>query len=139
MLPPGEKAQRGEPRDLAAVFISRWSLPAIVLCVVAMIYSASGDNISGDAIGIVSALITSTVMGLMGVLRDMRPDKEEPMTLVAQELIAGLQRSEERSSAISDALIEHIRRPQTTVLAVDDNSISMVDGDSKTTISTAGE
>ena len=58
---------------------------------------------------------------------------------MAQELIAGLQRSEERSSAISDALIEHIRRPQTTVLAVDDNSISMVDGDSKTTISTAGE
>ena len=132
-------APTGDPRDMAAVFISRWSLPAIVLCVGAMIYSASGDNISGDAIGIVSALITSTVMGLMGVLRNMRPEREEPMTIVAQELITGLQRSEARTAALTEALIAHIRRPHSTLLNLDDNSISMVDGDTRAVVGKPSE
>ena len=125
---------RADLKDQAAVFIARWSLPSLVIMVGAMIYSASGDHISGDAIGIVSALITSVCMGLISVLSNMKSEKDDPMHDVAKSLIAGLERSEERSAAISDALIQHIQRSKSTELCIDDKTITIDDGETKASV-----
>lgn len=138
-------------KDQASVFIAKWSLPAIVTMVVIMVYSAM--YIDGDAIGIVSAMITAVVGGLIVVLQSMTgADREDPMTTIARELIENLKKQEERSSLVSQQLIEnlkkseernscvsqelitHMQRPRSTELSVDDKSVSIVDGNTKAVV-----
>ena len=135
-------------KDEANVFIARWSLPAIVVMVGIMVYSAM--YIDGDAIGIVSAMITAVVGGLIVVLQAMTgADKDDPMTIISRELIENLKKSEERNSDlfqhlietlrasdernanVSRELIDHIKRSSTTKLDMDDKSISVIDGNTE--------
>jgi hypothetical protein len=135
-------------KDEASVFIARWSLPAIVTMVGIMVYSAM--YIDGDAIGIVSAMITAVVGGLIVVLQAMTgADKDDPITVLSRELVDNLKKSEERNAILSQQLLEnlkvaeernskisyqlitHIQRPTSTELNMDDKSISVVDGKTK--------
>jgi len=141
-------------KDQASVFIAKWSLPAIVVMVGIMVYSAM--YIDGDAIGIVSAMITAVVGGLIIVLQKMTgADTEDPMSVIARELISNLEhveernslvsqqlienlkKSEERSSLVSQELITYIQRPKSTELSVDDKSVSVIDGNTKAVVKDA--
>ena len=146
-----KKVQDDNIKDQAVVFIARWSLPAIVIMVCIMVYSAM--YIDGDAIGIVSAMITAVVGGLIVVLQSMTgADKDDPMTVlsrelvdnlknsdernsnISQQLITNLKASEERNSKVSQQLITYLQRPTSTELNMDDKSISVVDGNTKATV-----
>ena len=146
-----EKYSSNNIKDQATVFIAKWSLPAIVVMVCIMVYSAL--YIDGDAIGIVSAMITAVVGGLIVVLQKMTgADKEDPMAVIAKELIENLKgteernsqvakqlienmkKSEERNSQVAQELIEYIQRPTSTELNVDDKSVSLVDGNTKAVV-----
>lgn len=140
---------RANLKDQAAVFIARWSLPAIVTMVVIMVFSAM--FIEGDSIGIVSAMITAVVGGLIVVLQQMTgADQEDPMSVIArelidnlknveernaalsQQLIENLKRSEERNSTVSQELIAHIQAPRS--ISVDGKGVSLVDGTTETRV-----
>ena len=132
----GSKPNKPEPRDLkgeAAVWLAKFSLPSICLMVCIMVYCASGA-VSGDALGIISALVSTVCLGLVNVISRMGSEQEDPMHSVAKSLIDGLERSEARSAAISDALIKHIQRSKTTELCVDDKTITIADGDTKASV-----
>ena len=135
----------GALKDQASVFIAKASLPAIVFMVVTMVLSAF--FIDGDSIGIISAMITAVVGGLIVVIQKMTgADKEDPMSVIARELIDNLKRVEERNSLVSQKLIDNlkkseernsgvaqelisfIQRPRSTELSVDDKQVSVKDG-----------
>ena len=138
-------------KDQATVFIAKWSLPAIVTMVCIMVFSAL--YIDGDSIGIISAMITAVVGGLIVVLQSMTgADKDDPISVIAKELIDNLKNCEERNSLVSQRLIEnmknseqrnsqvaqelieYIQRPTSTELNIDDKSVHLVDGNTKATV-----
>ena len=120
-------------KDQATVFIAKWSLPAIVTMVCIMVFSAL--YVDGDSIGIISAMITAVVGGLIVVLQSMTgADKDDPMSVIAKELIENMKNSEQRNSQIAQELIEYIQRPTSTELNIDDKSVHLVDGNTKATV-----
>jgi len=136
-------------KDAAAVWLAKGSLIAIVVLVCIMVFSSL--YVDGDSIGILSAMITAVVGALCLCLQSMTgADTEDPMSMVARELIDNLKRveerqsivaqqlienlkkSEERSSTVAQELITHIQAPRS--ISVDGKGVSLVDGTTETRV-----
>ena len=136
-----EEAQRKRQRDIrimrdkAQVFVVKLALPAMLGLVCLMVYTAIAMK-GSESIGIVSALITVVVSGLLAVLRGITgTEKEDPMHNIAKELVESMKASERRQQEMCKNLLALIdKRDKSQEIVVGDNSVKIVDGDTKANV-----
>ena len=118
------KAQRARDirimRDKAAVSISRWALPTIILLFAGLVGSIVYIE-DMSAIAIFSAATSSTSMALIGILQTMtgHKDKEDPIVSIIKMY------SEQNA-----ALIDHIKTEKTKSQSIrlGDKEVSLTEG-----------
>ena len=124
-------------RDKAQVFVVRMALPSMLGLVCLMVYTAIAMK-GSESIGIVSALITVVVSGLLAVLRGITgTEKEDPMHNVAKELIDNMKSQERRNSDLCKSLLGMMeRRDKSQEIVVGDKGVKIVEGDTKASVGT---
>ena len=107
-------------RDKAAVSISRWALPTIILLFAGLVGSIVYIE-DMSAIAIISAATSSTSMALIGILQTMtgHKDKEDPIVSIIKMY------SEQNA-----ALIDHIKTEKTKSQSIrlGDKEVSLTEG-----------
>ena len=122
-------------RDRAQVFVVRMALPAMLGLVCLMVYTAIKMK-GSESIGIVSALITVVVSGLLAVLRGITgTEKEDPMHNVAKELIDNMKAQERRNSEMCKSLLQLFERiDESQEIRVGDQAVKITRGDMKASV-----
>ena len=119
-------------RDKAQVFVVKMALPSMLGLVCLMVYTAIAMK-GSESIGIVSALITVVVSGLLAVLRGITgTEEEDPMHNVAIELIDNMKSQEKRNSDMCKSLLELVKKvDKSQEITVGDTGVKIVEGDTK--------
>ena len=122
-------------RDRAQVFVVKLALPSMLGLVCLMVYTAIAMK-GSESIGIVSALITVVVSGLLAVLRGITgTEKEDPMHNVAKELIENMKASERRQQEMCRSLLNLVeQKDKSQEITVGDNAVKIVDGNVKANV-----
>ena len=122
-------------RDKAQVFVVKMALPSMLGLVCLMVFTAIKMK-GSESIGIVSALITVVVSGLLAVLRGITgTEKEDPMHDVAKELIDNMKAQERRNSEMCSSLLSLIeKKDKSQEITVGDNGVKIVEGDMKASV-----
>ena len=125
--------------DRAKVFIVRGALPSMLGLVGLMVYSAIKMQ-GSESIGIISALITVVVSGLLQIMRGITgTEKDDPMHNVTKEIIENQRSMEQRSAESQTALLKLLRemmqdKDKSQEIVVGDKGVKIVEGDTRASV-----
>ena len=95
-------------KDKAMYVISLLSLPAIVILVGAMIFSAM--QLQESSLAVVSGLVSSVTIGLISILMKLSgADKPDPMVEICKDLIGHLTEDSSKEFIIDDKSIRVVK------------------------------